>query len=535
MAQKPRSWGAGFPATAGRTLAAELSQPIATTRDGRDITAPWVRELHEPRDPKLLQAADWGVYDRIRQDDQVKSCMEQRIRAVVSRDWDVLSGNEDDPRANAAAEALKLSVERVGWDRVTEKKLWATFHGYSVAELMWQPVDGLLQWAETDRCRPIHVRHARRFRVDRDGRLRLLTTAQPMGEVLPDRKFWMTTAGGTDDDTPYGQGLAEWLYWPTLFKRNGVRFWNIFLDKFSVPTAKGTYPRGSSQEDIGKLLAALQAIANDSGFVVPEGMAVELLHLAQSGADFEKLCRYMDGCIAKIILSQTMTTDNGSSRSQGEVHADVKLEVVKADADLLSDSFNSGPSRWFTDLNFGADVAAPRLVRIVEGEDDLKAAADTDTVLSALGWRRTDDSFTDRYGDGYERSAPTKARGAAPLDHNGGSALDTLDDQPADAPADNVVPLRVALAEALAPVLLPRDVVDEAVDAAMADEGWTRAFSTLVDPLIAQLQAARSPEEVAAVLAREAELADASPLVEQLARAGFAIRLDALTDTSGEG
>lgn len=419
--------------------------------------------------------------------------------------------------------------------RMTEKKLWATFHGYSVAELMWQPVDGLLQWAETDRCRPIHVRHARRFRVDRDGRLRLLTTAQPMGEVLPDRKFWMTTAGGTDDDTPYGQGLAEWLYWPTLFKRNGVRFWNIFLDKFSVPTAKGTYPRGSSQEDIGKLLAALQAIANDSGFVVPEGMAVELLHLAQSGADFEKLCRYMDGCIAKIILSQTMTTDNGSSRSQGEVHADVKLEVVKADADLLSDSFNSGPSRWFTDLNFGADVAAPRLVRIVEGEDDLKAAADTDTVLSALGWRRTDDSFTDRYGDGYERSAPTKARGAAPLDHNGGSALDTLDDQPADAPADNVVPLRVALAEALAPVLLPRDVVDEAVDAAMADEGWTRAFSTLVDPLIAQLQAARSPEEVAAVLAREAELADASPLVEQLARAGFAIRLDALTDTSGEG
>lgn len=510
-------------------LPADLAQPIATTRDGRDITAPWVRELHEPRDPRLLRAADWGVYDRIRLDDQVKSCMEQRIRAVVSREWDVLPGDETDPRAVAAGDALKAALEAAGWDRVTEKMLWATFHGYSVAELMWQPVDGLLRWAATDRCQPIHVRHARRFRLDADHRLRLLTTARPNGEPLPERKFWMVTAGGTDDDTPYGQGLAEWLYWPTLFKRNGVRFWNIFLDKFSVPTAKGTYPRGSSGEDIAKLLAALQAIANDSGFVVPEGMAVELLHLAQSGADFGLLCRYMDSAIAKIILSQTMTTDNGSSRSQGEVHADVKLEVVKADADLLSDSFNAGPARWFTDLNFGADVASPRVIRIVEQEDDLKAAADTDEALARLGWVRTEDSFRDRYGDGYERKAEAPA--APPVE-----AAPVEPEAPApDTPANDTAPLKVALAEALAPILRPRDVVDEAVEAAMADEGWSRAYGSMIDPLVARLQAAGSAEEAAAILAAEGEAMDAGPLAERLARAGFALRLDALTDAGGEG
>ncbi|WP_254558843.1 phage portal protein family protein, partial [Salmonella enterica] len=92
----------------------------------------------------------------------------------------------------------------------------------------------------------------------------------------------------------------------------------------AVPTAKGIYPRGPAQKDIDKLLAAIQAIANDSGFAIPAGMDVELLTLAQSGADFQAVCRYMDGAIAKVILSQTMTTDNGSSRAQGEVHADVK-------------------------------------------------------------------------------------------------------------------------------------------------------------------------------------------------------------------
>ncbi|HEU4958997.1 MAG TPA: DUF935 family protein [Sphingomonas sp.] len=650
---------------------ADLAGEIATTRDGRDITRPWVQELEQPRDRRLLGVADWGIYERVRRDDQVKSCMQQRISAVVSRDWDVIPGDDKDPRSIAAAEALKDNLQAIGWDRRTEKMLWAPFYGFAVAELCWAPHNGLIGWSA------IKVRHARRFRFDQDGRLRLLTIANMSGEILPDRKFWTVTAGGTDDDTTYGEGLAEALYWPTWFKRNGVGFWNTFLDKFAVPTAKGTYPRGSTQKDIDKLLAALKAIANDAGFVVPEGMAVELLQLAQRGADFETLCRYMDGAIAKIVLSQTMTTDNGSSKAQGQVHADVKLEVVKADADLLSDSFNAGPARWFTDLNFGADVASPIVVRIVEEEDDLKEAAETDEILSRIGWRRTEESFKDRYGDGYERAEPSRSAnpgdGAAPgVDRNadpepeptafaaadpqplyvyrrvlnadeiiawarsqgfastvpasdmhvtiaysrapvnwfamaadfvpgadltvqpGGPRLvDRLGDQGAvvllfangdlawrnrsmrekgaswDFPdyhphvtltyaangvdLSKVQPYRgrivlgpeifeaidedwtdglreVSLAEA-APAQ-PRDIVDDAVDQIMADEGW---WTAITDPLLEQLRKAKSRDEALQILTREAELGDDQSMTEALARAGFALRIDALTDDTEEG
>lgn len=502
-------------------LPAELRQEIATTGDGRDITRPWVRLLEEAPDPRLQRSVDWGVYDRVLLDDQVKSCLEQRVRAVVSRDWNVLSGDEGDARADAAAEAFEEQLKRVGWDRVTEKMLGAVFNGYSVAELSWGAAHGVLGWVQAGRMRPIHIRHARRFRWDLDGNLRLLTRAKMTGEVLPDRKFWVVTSGGADDDALYGRGLAEWLYWPTLFKRNGVRFWNIFLDKFSVPTAKGTYPRGASDDDQRKLLAALQAIATDSGIVVPEGMAIDLLQLAGQGADFAGVCRYMDGAIAKIILSQTMTTDSGSSHAQSKTHEGVKLEVVKADADLLSDSFNAGPARWWTDLNFGPDVASPQVVRVVEEEEDLKAAADTDETLSRLGWRRKPESFQNRYGDGYEFAAPAPAPPpAAPRAAPADPDFQRLIEQPAQV---------ATLAEALAPIL-DRDVVDQAVDAAMADEGWRTVLDPIVTPLVAQLQAAGSPDEVAAILTREAELADDGALTEALARAGFALRLDAITD-----
>lgn len=394
-----------------RALAAALTTPIATTADGRDVTRPYVYGLHQPRDPRLLRSVDWGVYDRILEDDQVFSTLQQRRGAVVSRDWNVVPGDEADPRSVAAADALRANLIRIGWDRVTDKMLYAAFYGYSVAELMWRPRGGHWEFGG------IHVRHARRFRYNDDCELRLLVPGNTIhGEELPERKFWVVSAGASDDDEPYGRGLAEWLYWPTLFKRNGVRFWNNFTDRYSTPTAVGKYRPGTPVDQIDRLLAALQAFATDSGIAIPDGMAIELMHVSQSGSitNFETLCRYMDAAITKVVLSQTMTTDNGASLSQAQVHAGVKLEVVKSDADLLSDSFNEGPARWFTEFNFGAEVEPPRVMRDIEEEIDTKYQAETDEILARVGWMRSEESFRDTYGDGYERTQPVNNGPSAP-------------------------------------------------------------------------------------------------------------------------
>jgi phage gp29-like protein len=484
-----------------------VNQEIATTHDGRDITRPWVHELEEFRDVRLQGALDWGVYDRILLDDQVKSCFEQRRSAVVSREWNVLSGDDSDPRANAAAEALEANLKEVGFDNVTDKMLYATFHGISVAELGWGAWRGMIGWVRNGRARPIHVRHARRFRYDSEGRLRLITRGNMMGEVLPERKFWVVRTGASNDDEPYGRGLAEWLYWPTLFKRNGIRFWNIFLDKFSVPPVKGVYPRGTSEPEIQKLLAAMMALANDSGIAVPEGVVLDFMQVATNGIDFEKMPAFMDAAIAKIILSQTMTTEDGSSRAQGQVHAGVKQELIIADADLLTDSFTEGPARWFTDINFGTDVAAPIVTRQVEEEEDTKTAAETDAALDAIGYRRTEESFQDVYGDGYERKPEP-----LPVDPEA---------EPAATSGDRPRLRAVSFSEGGA-----GDIVDQAVGEIMADEGWRQVADELgVNELIAELTAASRPEAVAAILAREAEMGDMGPLIDRLERAGFAVRM----------
>jgi len=515
MSKRPRPYSSRArlaPARLSARLPAELSAPIATTHDGRDITRPFTYELEEFRDQRLQGEVDWGAYDRILLDDQVKSCLEQRRSAVVSREWNVISGDDKDPRAAAAAEALEANLKRVGWDRVTDMMLYAPFHGVAVAELMWEVRDGLFQWSA------LRVRHARRFRRDKEGRLRLITATNVRGEVLPERKFWVVTAGASDDDQPYGRGLAEWLYWPTLFKRNGIRFWNTFLDKFSVPPIKGSYPRGTSKAEIEKLLQAMMALANDSGIAVPEGVVLDYMQVATAGIDFQKMPEYMDAAIAKIILSQTMTTEDGASRAQGQVHEGVKQELIAADADLVTDSFTQGPSRWFTDMNFGTDVAAPIVLRLVEKEDDTKKTAEADYVLARIGFVRTDESFRDIYGAGFKRKVPAPGRGTdrvPPID--GGTLLPHQREEASFAEGGG-----------------QGDIVDQAVDAIMADEGWREDLGPIVDPLVAELIAASSPEQVADILARSAELDDEGPMIERLAQAALATRLAGATGTDKE-
>lgn len=384
-----------------KAVALPIEQEIAGTGDGRDIMNLWVEELRQHRDPRLRGVIDWGAYEKVFKDDQVKSCLEQRWRAVVASEWEVVPGDPDDPKSKEAADALNEDLARIGVDRVTKMMLSAVFYGYSVAELMWEKGPRRWSWSS------IHVRHARRFRYDKEMRLRLLTRTAPLGELLPERKFWVATEGGMTDDEIYGAGLADWLYWPVLFKRNGLRFWNLFLDKYATPTAKATYKRGTPKADIDKIVDILRALARDTGFAVPDGIAVEFMQVARSGVgDYKELCAAMDAAISKIILSQTMTTDDGASMSQAKVHAGVALNVVKADADLVCESFNDGPARWWTDVNYGPDVKSPRLVRLLDEEEDLKSLAETDEVLARNGWHRTPESFADTYGPGYEYRAP---------------------------------------------------------------------------------------------------------------------------------
>lgn len=369
---------------------------VATTRDGRDITRGYVDPfmLQQPTDSvlQLRGGGDYKIYKEVLRDDQVASCFGQRRLAVVAKEIQVDAGGTS--RAdNKAADFTREQVKALAFDRITDKMLHGVYYGYAASEILWAR-DGANIVIDA-----IKVRDRQRFGFDGFGNLRLKTFAQPDGELLPDRKFWNFSTGADHDDEPYGLGLAHWLYWPVFFKRAGIQYWMIFLERFGQPTTVGKHPTNATVDEQRKLLDALEAIATDTGITIPQGMEISFLEAARSGvADYVKLCEYMDAAIAKITLGQTASTQGTPGKLGGDdLQGDVRADLIRADADLVCESFNQTAVKWLTEYNFPG-AKPPRVYRVTDPEEDQNQRAERDSKIHAMGFKPTLKHITAEYG-----------------------------------------------------------------------------------------------------------------------------------------
>ncbi len=352
-----------------------------------------------PEDTVLAQKGrDYKVYREVLRDDQCKATFQQRRDAVIACEWDVQPGG-DSALDQQAADSLKAQLEALNWDRITDKMLYAVWYGHAVGECLWG-TNGR-EVVLTD----IRVRDRARFAYDSRRNLYLMQDGKYV--QMPERKFWTLSTGSDHDDEPYGLGLAHYAYWPVFFKRNDIKFWLTFLEKFASPTVMGKAPAGVL-DDVARrnqVLQQLRQFSSDTAILVPDGVEVTLLEASRSGStSYNEMKDSMDAALAKIILSQTMTTDNGSSRSQAEVHEGVRDVVVKSDSDLLSASFAAQVGKWLTEWNYpGAKV--PKVWRNAEPPEDLSKRADRDAKIYALGYEPTEDYIRETYGEGWQKKA----------------------------------------------------------------------------------------------------------------------------------
>lgn len=342
---------------------------------------------------------DLKLWRSLLDDDMAYSTFQQRRAATISRPWEIDPGGER-PIDQEAAEFIRSQCNRVGWDRVCDKMLFALWYGYGVGEPIYAYEDGKIVLERID------VPDRAWFGFDGEGKLMLRDPLGIGSITLPDQKFWVVRCGNDNDFQYEGQGLAHWAYWPIFFKRNMLPFWLRFLEKFGSPTVLGKVSGGQLDDETRRteILKMLAQVSSESQVAVPDWLETELLSASGAGGSHEALLKRMDSAITRVVLSQTMTTDNGSSRSQSETHMDVRDEVVRADSDLLHESFNRSIVQWLVDWNFPG-AAYPRVYRVMGDEEDLTAIADRDTTLKALGWVRNEESFHETYGEGFERVA----------------------------------------------------------------------------------------------------------------------------------
>ena len=166
-----------------------------------------------------------------------------------------------------------------------------------------------------------------------------------------------------------GTQIAGGLALPALFyfmlKSYDVTSWAAFIDRYGFPIRLGKYSRKASPDDIKTLRRAVASIGADFGAVIPEGAEIEIIESRTSSENseaYQKMATWIDKQISKLVLGQTMTTDDGSSRAQGEIHEEVRQDIAAADALSIADTLNSSLVVPYVNFNFGEQKCYPEIV-----------------------------------------------------------------------------------------------------------------------------------------------------------------------------
>lgn len=343
---------------------------------------------------------DYSLYRETLRDTHCYAAFQQRRKAVTSCEWSVSPGAEDELSKNAAS-WMQEQLQTINWDDITDKMLYGLWYGYAVSEVLYNPdlIENKISLLD------IKVRDRSKFYFD--GK-----TYEPyiykngIYTQLPERKFWCYSSGAEHSDNPYGLGLAHYCYWPVFFKRNNIKFWLIFLEKFGMPTVVATMPAGQYQNQNMReqVLNAIESMASETGIVIPEGSSFDFPTSSSSGTqDYSVMINEMNDSITKVIIGQLASSEGTPGQlGNSDTQEDVRKELLESDCRLINQSFSNTVSKWLTEWNF-PNATAPWVTRKTETEENLDSVADRDTKLFNIGFERTELSFTDTYGDGYQK------------------------------------------------------------------------------------------------------------------------------------
>lgn len=356
-----------------------IRREIASLGNDPDIFYGWLN-YHENPDPILRHESEGkgiSFYDEVDRDDRAGAVLEARYEAVAGEDFEVVQGGKT-KRDKKIAEFVYENLSAINFPSATKDLMGAILYGYYGLEIIWSQSQGGQVLIDK-----LIGKHPRRLLFDQDRNPRLRTRANLMdGEPLPDKKFIILSFGDTEN--PYGKGLGRRLWWPVWFKKNGIKFWAVFLEKFGAPTAVATYPQGATDDQKREIQQAVELVQTRTGIKIPEGFALSLLEASRSGSgSYEEMVQRMDTAITITVRKQNLTTEvQQGSRAASETHDSVEHRTTKMDAKLVEDEYNETLIRWLVDYNFSGVKSYPKLRYITEKEEIQKEEAETYEILS---------------------------------------------------------------------------------------------------------------------------------------------------------
>jgi phage gp29-like protein len=460
-----------------------LSDQIATR--GRSIDF-YGLGMYLPNPDPVLKALgkDIKVYRELRADAHVGGCIRRRKAAVKALEW----GLDRDKAKSRVAKSIEAIFADLDLSRIITEMLDAVLYGYQPMEVIWGKVGGYLV--------PVDVvgKPADWFLYSPENELRFRSRqAQLHGEELPPRKFLVPRQDASYDN-PYGFADLSMCFWPTTFKKGGLKFWVQFTEKYGAPWVIGKHPRSAQDAEANLLLDRLEDMVQDAVAVIPDDSSVEIKEAAgKTGSTevYERLLHFCRSEVSIALLGQNQTTEANSNRASAQAGLEVTRDIRDGDKAIVQEAFNT-LIRWVCELNFN-DGARP-VFEMWEQQEVDKVLAERDEKLVRAGAKLTPAYFKRAY---------------------------SLQDGDLDEAAQPAAPAAEFAEGEEAP---DQDALDAALDA-LSTDAMNADAQAMLAPLLKRIAKGAKPDELLGTLAELYPEMDATSLQERLARMIFVANL----------
>ena len=339
-------------------------------------------EALEAASSKLLQMRVM-LYDSylttLMVDNHVSSLLDKRLENITNK---TLVLTKDDEIIDDVTYFLKSPKFR----EFTKELILAKFWGFQLFEFYQKEYEGRL-WFDYS---VIPHKHINPYRKEV-----LVNQTDDTGVPFSERNDCLFV--GDEDDL----GLLSKITLLSLYRRLGMFSYSKYLDlaseNFTTLKVRG-YDDDKNMDNIAK---AIENRAGGGLLQVPDGVDLQMDNQSSTSQNqlFENYMKMIKEELTILVLGQTMTTEDGSSRSQAEVHQKEQKSKYSSDEiyvlDVLNYEFVDYLNLWFPMINT-SDV---EFKFIPTNEDEISDKLENYERLRNLGVVFTDEELREIFKD----------------------------------------------------------------------------------------------------------------------------------------
>jgi phage gp29-like protein len=330
-------------------------------------------------------------------DAHLAALLQTRKMAVLSLDYEVLPYAKT-PEDERVAEAVGEMLYRIpGLEGAFLDLLDAIGKGFALAEILWEVSGGRASVADL-RWIP-----QKRVVFGEDHRPRLLARSGDWQGMEPPPWKVVYHRYKARSGYPTRAGVLRVVGWMYLLKNYSLKDWAAFNEVFGMPLRLGKYDPLASPADREALLQAIRNLGSDAAGVISKTTEIEFVQAASRvGVNpYQAMAEFCNREMSKAVLGQTLTTDTAGSTgtyAAARVHAQVRRDLVEADAQALAATLREQLLRPLVGFNFGWDRPTPWLRFKFEEEQDLKTLSEVYLNLAEMGMPLTVEHVAERFG-----------------------------------------------------------------------------------------------------------------------------------------